>query len=606
MVGPLLLCALAVAPATLAPADPDDRHYDGPLEPAAPAAVDVEVANPAELEPAPPQANADVEVPPPEIPAAAGTASVTDAAAGPTARPTNPGVIVISRPPRPLATLAGWYPGEQAIHANARRTVTFIPDLQLRAVVGSVGDFSLDSKGNDYAEGPMLFGRARWRPVLTLGKRQRLTIVGMLDLANGRWAPTTADDPTIQRVLDDGHPPQSYGMYIADPRELYLQWTTRYGQLRVGQMSFSWGQGLIANDGNNMDRFGDMKFGDDGIGSLQERILFATKPLSRSGGPGQDLIVVLAADLVYRDPLADLTRGDLAGQGVLAVRWEPENRPGTSIGAYAAYRKQRYADDNDGVANDNTLEVGVFDFAGQGSKPLRGDLTILGAFEVVGIAGRTNVARGKFSRHQVLQAAAVARGFIGDPLRWLVGADAGVASGDADPDDDRINDFEAAPGFTAGLLLFQYYRGWQSAQTEILAGDPNLAGVAPNGLQYVPTRGTVTNAVYLHPKASYAFRERFEVWAGPLLAASAVPVVDVYTTKLNGGSPHNSVGGAASRRYLGTELDLGLRARYEIRQVWFQAGLQGAILFPGRAFARPLGERDRPSFAGWFRVEIRY
>lgn len=596
MVGPLLASFLA-----LAPAPADDRPYDGPLEASPPTGSDVEVAAPepsAAATGASATAESSATIAPQTLDTPGTKLPQTDA--GPAATPR------VRKLPRILTTMNGWYPGEQAIHANKKGTVTFVPDLQLRAVVGSVGEFSLDSKGNTYAEGPMLFGRVRWRPVLTLGKRQNVSIVGMLDLANGRWAPTKSDDPAIQRILDDGHPPQSYGMYIADPRELYLQWTTRYGQLRVGQMSFNWGQGLVANDGNNMDRFGDMKFGDDGIGSIQERILFGTKPLARTGGPGKDIVVAVAADLVYRDPLADITKGDLAGQGILVVRWEPEDRPGTNLGVYAAYRKQKYADDNDGIADDDTLEVGVFDFAGQGSKVLRDDLTILGAFEVVGIAGRTNVARGRFSRHQILQAAAVARGYIGDPLRWLVGADAGVASGDADPDDDKINDFEAAPGFTAGLLLFQYYRGWQSAQTEFLAQDPNLAGVPPNGVQYVPTRGTVTNAVYIQPKLRYSFRERFEVWTGPLLAASAVPVVDQYTTRLDGGSAHNSIGGAANRRYMGTELDLGLRARYMIRQVWLQAGLQGGILFPGKAFVRPTGERDAPSFGGWFRVEMRY
>jgi hypothetical protein len=181
-----------------------------------------------------------------------------------------------------------------------------------------------------------------------------------------------------------------------------------------------------------------------------------------------------------------------------------------------------------------------------------------------------------------------------------------VASGDADPDDDKVNDFEAAPGYTAGLLLFQYYRGWQSARTEFLAQDPNLSGTPANGVQYLPTRGTVTNAVFIQPKIRYAFRERFEVWTGPLLATSAVPVLDAYATKLNGGSAHNSIGGQADRRYLGTELDLGMRARYMMRQVWLQAGVQGGILFPGRAFVDAHGDRDKPSFGGWFRAEVRY
>ncbi|MBC8069004.1 MAG: hypothetical protein IAG13_11780 [Deltaproteobacteria bacterium] len=508
--------------------------------------------------------------------------------------------------PRTLTTIQGWYPGEQAIVGNAKGTVTFIPDLQARAAVGGVGEFSLDSQGNDFAEGAQLFGRVRWRPVLTFGKRQNLSLVGMVDVANGRWAPTKSGDPVIQQILDEGNPPQKYGMYIVDPRELYLQWTTKYGQLRVGQMAFNWGQGLLNNDGNNMDRFGDMKFGDDGIGSLNERIVFATKPLARTGGPGKDLIVALAGDLVYRDPQADLTKGDLAGQIILAVRWEPSERPGNWLGVFGAYRKQTSKDDGDTIGGDDELEVGVFDFAGQGFRYIRDEFAVLGAFELVGIAGRTTFANGEFEQHRVLQAGAAVRGYLGNPLRWLLGADLGVASGDGNPDDDEINDFKAAPGFTAGLLMFQYYRGWQSARTEVLARDPDLSGIPPNGTQYIGSRGSVTNALYIQPKARFSFAERFEVWGGPLLAASAVPIVDVYTTKLQGGSPHNSLGGASSRRWMGTELDVGLRARYELENVWMQAGLQGGLLFPGGAFRDGRGDKDRPTFGGWFRAEIRY
>ncbi|MBK6918474.1 MAG: hypothetical protein IPH07_13845 [Deltaproteobacteria bacterium] len=508
--------------------------------------------------------------------------------------------------PRILTTMSGWYPGEQAKVTNEAGTVTFIPDLQLRAVVGSVSEFSLDDDGSRYDEGAQLFGRVRWRPQLVLGKRQNLTLVGMVDLANGRWAPTRSGNPIIQELLDHGHPPQSYGMYIADLRELYVQWTSKYGQLRVGQMAFNWGLGLISNDGNNMDRFGDMKFGDDGVGSINERILFATKPFARGGGAGKDVIVALAGDLVYRDPQADLAKGDLAGQVILAVRWEPSDRPGNTIGAYGAYRRQRSKSDGDSIEGDDDLEVGVFDLAGQGFRNLRESFAVLGGFEVVGVAGRTSFAKGAFDRHQVLQAAAALRGYVGNPARWLLGADAGLATGDANPDDDQVNDFKAAPGYTAGLLLFQYYRGWQTARTEIRAQDPSLAGVPPNGTQYLPSKGSVTNALYLQPKFRYALREIFELWGGPLVATAAVPLVDPYTTKLRGGSPHNSLGGDSSQRYLGTELDLGLRARYGIRGLWLQAGLQGGVLFPGRAFADANGRKDRPVYGGFFRAELRY
>lgn len=590
----------AARPTARRTATPERRPYEGTTS-ATMVEGDVDVDAPAPTTTATTTATTDTAaVAPSTIDVPETSAHVPEITRGPEPTPK-------ARPvPRTLTTINGWYPGEQAIHSNAKGTVTFIPDLQVRAVVGSVGEFTLDSTGHDWAEGAHLFGRVRWRPVLGLGKRQNVQIVGMVDLANGRWAPTKSPDPVVQQILEQGNPPQKYGMYIADFRELYVSWTTKYGQLRVGQMAFNWGQGLINNDGNNMDRFGDMKFGDDGIGSLNERILFATKPLARTGGPGKDLIVAIAGDIVYRDPQADLTKGDLAVQTVLAVRWEPSERPGNWIGAFGAYRHQRNKDDGDTIAGDNALEVGVFDFAGQGFRYMRDELALLGGFEVVAIAGRTTFAKGDFGRHRVAQAGGALRGYFGNPLRWLLGADAGFATGDGNPDDDEINDFKAAPGFTQGLLLFQYYRGWQSARTEIRARDPDLTGIPPNGTQYIASKGSVTNALYLQPKIRYSFAERFEVWGGPLLAAAAVPIVDVYTTKLQGGSPHNSTGGASTKRWLGTELDVGVRARYGLKNVWMQAGLQGGLLFPGRALVDARGDKDRPTFGGWFRAEIRY
>jgi hypothetical protein len=508
--------------------------------------------------------------------------------------------------PRILTTMSGWYPGEETIHWNRARTFSFVPGMQVRSRIGSVSPFRIDDRGNVHDAGAFAAGRIRWRPVFGFGRQQNVRLVGMLDVANGRWVPRHSGDPVTQEILDQGQPPQPWGVRTIDVREIYLEWTTRYGRLYVGQMSFSWGLGLLANDGNNVDRFGDLGFGDDGDGSLQERIMFATKPLARGGGPGKDIILAVGADLIYRDPNADLVAGDLAGQAFLVLRYEPEHRPGNWIGAYGVYRRQRNADDGDIYRDDDLLDVGVVDFAGQGFKTLRERLALIGAFETVAVAGRTTFASGAFREHQILQAAAAIRGYVGNPTRWLAGLDAGWASGDANPDDQELNDFKAAPGFRVGLLLYEYVLGWQTARTELRARDPELAAVAPNGTQYLPSRGSVTNTLYVHPKARYGLWERLEIWGGPLIAASAVPLIDPVSTRLNGGVPTNSLGGQTDRRYLGTELDFGLRSRYERKNLWLQAGIQAGVLFPGPALRDANGRTDSAIWGTWFRTEIRY
>lgn len=507
--------------------------------------------------------------------------------------------------PRTLRTIDGADLRERAQLYARTRAVSFVPGFQVRTRMGSVSDFAVDENGGRYREGAYVAGRIRWRPVLGVGKRDALQVVGMIDVVNGRWTPRTFEAP-IDDVAQNGQPPIPTDIRLIDPRELYVQWTSKYGQLRVGQSSFNWGLGLVSNDGNNLDRFGDMKFGNDGDGSIVERILFATKPLAGLHTTARDLVVALGADLIYRDPNASLVDGDLAGQGLVALRWEPRRSPGAYLGGYIAYRGQRSADDGDTITGDDTLEVIVADVAGRGYRYVRPNLALMGAFEAVTLRGRTTFFRDQRSRHRIVQGALAARGFVGDPKVWLLGADAGWLSGDANPNDDQLNTFQAAPGYTAGLLLFPFYQGWQSARSQRQAEDPNLAGVPPGGTQYIPTQGRVNNVAFVHPKVRYGFMERFEVWGGPLLALSSAKLVDPDAAFLAGGAPTNALGGDVGSRRLGSELDLGLRARYGFREMWMQAGLQGAVLFPGPAFNRADGSRDAPIMGGWLRVELRY
>ena len=506
-------------------------------------------------------------------------------------------------PPRTLTTIEG--PEEQAA-LRGDRPVTFRPGLQVRTRMGAVRPFRIDAAGNEIGEGLTIAGRVRWRPELDFGENASLRLVGMLDLANGRWAPRTIEDPLVRDIARYGQPPVPTDLRVVDPRELYLQWTSKYGVLRFGQQAFGWGLGLVSNDGNNMDRFGDLKFGNDGDGSIVERLLFATKPLADTRTPARDLVVALGADLVFRDPNASLADGDLAGQGILVLRWEPERSPGAYLGGYVAYRHQKSADDGDSTRGDDRLEVFVADLAGRGYRYLKPNLALQGAFEGVLIGGRTTFLRGEHPEHRVLQGGVAARGFVGNPVGWLAGADAGWFSGDADPGDDQQNGFDAAPGYTAGLLLFQYVRGWQSARSARRAEDPVLSGEPPAGVQYLPTEGRAGNVLFVQPKARWAFADRFEIWGGPLLAAASSKMLDPFAAQLAGGAPTNAFEAEVRSRFLATELDLGLRTQYDFHDLWLQAGVQGGVLFPGPAFEDRDGVRDEPTYGGWLRLELRY
>ncbi|MGH1346542.1 MAG: hypothetical protein ACRBN8_33560 [Nannocystales bacterium] len=585
----------ADADAQVAVSEPLDRDYQGPRSVRRAESGLAQEHNdepPAPVQPTAERSDADGSLPPTRFVDVQGYPPRADAVARKLA------------PPRTLITFDGPLPEEQAVHQG--ETVTFRPGLQVRSRLGAASPVRVDAEGNRVGEGLTVGGRVRWKPELGLGKDERVRIVGMLDLANGRWAPTSFSDPALRGIVDHGQPPVAAELRVIDPRELYLQWTSKYGQLRLGQMAFGWGQGLVSNDGNNMDRFGDMKFGNDGDGSIVERILFASKPLAGTHTAARDLIIGLGGDLVFRDPNANLVEGDLAGQGILLVRWEPRRSPGAYLGGYVAYRAQKSADDGDLTQGDDRLEVVVADLAGRGYRYMNPKLALLGAFEGALITGRTTFLRGEHEQHRVLQGGVAARGYIGDPVGWLAGLDAGWFSGDNDPDDNQQNSFDAAPGYTAGLLLFPYVRGWQTARSARRAQDPLLSGQPAAGTQYLASEGRVGNVVFAHPKARWSFAERFEVWGGPLLAAASSKMLDPVSARLAGGAPTNAFEAEVRSRFLATELDLGVRTHYGFRNFWLQAGVQGGVLFPGAALGDSNEDREDPIYGGWFRLELRY
>jgi len=482
--------------------------------------------------------------------------------------------------------------------------ITFVPGLQVRVRMGRVSNFLLDREGNHYAEGGFVVGRIRWNPELHF--RRGLRFVGALDLVNGRWAPRDSPDPIIDELLERGQAPTGGVVQPITLRELYLEARIRQTRVLLGQQAVSWGQGIVVNDGDHVDRFGDLRFGDDGPGDRYERFMIVVRPLSLVHGPAADLTLAFGGDLVAYDESADLGAGDLAGQAFVRVGWDPTDVPERSLGIYLVYRNQRNQDDDDATAGDNRQELGWIDVAGQGVVWLGRRLQLLGGFEGALVLGRSSFLRGEYPEHRVLQGGGVLRAFLGDDERWLVGFEAGYASGDPDPNDEWLNGFAFDQGAGVGLVLFPQVLGWRSARTETLALRGDLGPVPMNGTELLPTRGAVTNAVYVQPKVRVALRDQIELWGGPLIAFAPSPIVDPYASRWTGGRPVNSVGGDGTYRDYGVELDIGLRARFELRKVWFQAGVQTGVLWPGAALADVDGNAGKAIHSLQFRTELRY
>lgn len=424
----------------------------------------------------------------------------------------------------------------------------FFPGLQLRTRVGWRSE-GVPARGS-------LGGRVRWQPRLVWN--ERISIHASVDLVPGTWFPPTDRPP------------------IVDPRELFLEIRRPRMFFRVGQQGVTWGQGMLLNDGDTVDRFGDLRFGDDSRGTLVERVMIGATSQGRPRVPGWT--IAFALDLVVRDRHANLRAGDLAPRAVMTAELAGKT---SGVGVWVSYREQWNPDDPDPFVGDGRLSQLLIDATGHGMIDLRGPVDLVGAFEAAFVTGQTTFFREARASHRLRQGGIVVRGYAGVDRKWWVGFDGGWASGDTDPRDGRWGRMTFDPGATAGLILFAQVLAEETAAAVEQASDGTLGQVPPNGIEHDRTHGGVANAVYVHPKGRVAVGDWFELWGGPLWAWRAAPTYDPVASDAAGGVPAQRGGGDGARRFYGTELDVGLRARFELRRFWFQTGVQGGVWLSG-------------------------
>ncbi len=397
-------------------------------------------------------------------------------------------------------------------------------------------------------------GELRLQPILSL--------VGELDVL---WGVAYGDLPVgMQPAV---WPPEGYGYPGIRLRQLYVDWLTPIGLLRVGQMGFSWGLGIISNGGSDPPVFGDYRFGD-----LVRRIMFATRP----GGADSPFAVAVAADWVGFDLIADFDgRGDLAFQGVVAGYYEQgEDR----LGAYVAYRHQSNP-------LDDMLEVFVGDVFAQLHFPEPSGGRVLAAFELVYARGTTTYARTALDPvHEVEQLMAVARLGRKHPQIDVI-LEGGYASGDSNPEDAFQRRATMDPDHRVGMILFPEVLAAQTARSAHLASSPELFGRPARGAALLPTNGSVAGAYYFFPYVIWRPLEWLEARGAAVLAWASTDVVDPFAQRARSRAA-NYLGGDPSARDLGLELDGALRVRGTLAEgVTLSGGVEGGVLFPGNAFA---------------------
>lgn len=458
-------------------------------------------------------------------------------------------------------------------------------------------DFVIDADGNKH--GVLDLGLQRWRlrPRMTFSKD--LFIEMETDLLTGQvFGDVTSSSQDFAVEPTSAHSAFDVPEAVA-LRALYLSWRSPIGLFRIGHMTSHYGYGLVANNGDDEDH---AVFDSPRAGDIVERILYATKPLKLFMDSEIADAVVLAGgfDVVFRDENANLLEGDLAMQGVVSLNYRTEP---LTVGVYMAFRTQ---EDDDGDA----LDAQAYDLFVKWVHPLadlNGRLT-LGA-ELAFINAHTDRVISEQARQGVdvtsMGAVFRARLELDDP-GIETRLEVGWASGDNNRSDDRVRSFSFDPSYQVGMILFSEVMARVSARTVDLIRDPDIAAVPPEGVELVATDGKITNTVYVNPVVRWRSNIGLGFDAGALFAWSEADLVDSWASAQNGGYNYNYLGKAldSDSRYLGTELNLGMRYTFDIRAaVAFVLGVQGGVFLPGSAFEAADGTS---SLADVFKVRTNF
>ena len=156
-----------------------------------------------------------------------------------------------------------------------------------------------------------------------------------------------------------------------------------------------------------------------------------------------------------------------------------------------------------------------------------------------------------------------------------------------------------------GLIVHRYVLAAQTARTPINASDPDLVAVPPEDLERFPTQGQITNTIAIFPRAWGRPLDGLELYGGPLLAFAERAPAEPFSSRLQGGEPTSALGGSTGR-YLGTELDVGVRYRRLIAGSELTLGLEGGYFAPGNAFENESGDGMGAISAGRAMLQYRF
>lgn len=354
-------------------------------------------------------------------------------------------------------------------------------------------------------------------------------------------------------------------------KRAWLELQIPIGQIRVGRMGSNWGMGLLANAGDGFDD----DFGDNRFGTVNDRILFATRPWmivqALRGRPLQShpFLVAVAYDELVEDPgdpaapRMDLHQGWLAdgrddvGELVLVALWKDDEwhrwRAGDQVhaGVYYVHRKQV----------ETGSSVHVIDLYGR----LRWG-PWFGAFEGYQILGRTNaITIGVPEKDAEILGAALRAGF--ERPRFTLQLELGHASGDSSFDDEIFSSRSFHPDYHVGLVLFSEVLPEAGARRW---GDPDTRGLWPSGSVYDASYGMLTGKLRPLPGLELLL-------AGLYAVPDEIDVTVVRCDDFDATAEECLDDGPDA---YGFEVDAAMKLRFQEHFDWV---VEGGVLFPGEA-----------------------
>jgi hypothetical protein len=458
-------------------------------------------------------------------------------------------------------------------------------------------------------------------------------------------APLFATDSSSQGFLG-GAP----GDTVKIPRA-WVEFQVPVGVMRVGRMASHWGMGLLANGGGSAnldavspspigepprrssDYFMPDDWGDKHFGSTADRILFITKPLSiyktitKAGDTTSNLIVGYAFDKLSEapflpyEPVSETFRPQ-GLQGFISksrddvdehvglivwnnadwdqVRYTDELR----VGVYGVLRHAQESSTNPSdIPTDPGETCGSFDDTPVPCVDTGANVYIIDLWwkvrygpwytegEVYQIGGSTFGGVPYPLRNEKKEAdinAGVARVGYFDPTdTWDAILEVGHASGDDDLNDEHFKQRAIHPDYNVGLILYEEVLRELYARTY---GFP-LAFIpeTPNGATGFFSNGGVINSNYIYPRGHIRTPIRNIQATGSFLMSwmDTLPVgglAPIYSC-VGGGCAH----GETASKFLGAELDLGLRAEFAGKMNF---SLETGYLYMGDALKARLSNAD--------------